>query len=217
MMRLGLSVALALSIGVLSITLSAGKASAAGSYDFAVGGGQSALGGFAFSVHCQVSGLADCTQTSSTPPSGHVVKKYTDPSTGKQDTIQGDATCLAVVGNTAWITWLVTSSKDSLYPEGSYFTFSAQDNGPPVNGNSPDLIGIDEPSPGIGLPPGGPNDCLVQGAPGTFTQGGVLSGNIVVNGGVSVPGTALSGDWWYTDAAGNLYILDDSGKWVLVQ
>ncbi|MGI8826759.1 MAG: hypothetical protein ACR2JC_14125 [Chloroflexota bacterium] len=82
-----------------------------GTYHLAAGRGESAFGGFAFSVHCRTTGPAICTKSGATGsngiPYGDVAKGYADPSTGKTDIVSGEPTCLAVAPPNAWITWRV--------------------------------------------------------------------------------------------------------------
>jgi hypothetical protein len=184
-------------------------------YDFAVGGGKYFLSGyeFAFSVHCNTSSATDlaCATGGSTQtvPSGHIVKKYADAvATNKEDVVKGDPTCLDVQYPDAWIGWTVTSSDDPQYPVGTTLTFGVEDNNSQGHNGLPDLVTQDTAT--------SPVSCLT-GALDVFSASAVTSGDVVVHGGALSPSVALIGDWWQVDSSGNLYTLDNTGNWVLVQ
>lgn len=144
-----------------------------GAYDFATGAGtlpESTQ--FGVSAHCQVAGPAECDQTTTTAPSGHAFIDFAL-STGGTEPTGGPITCLRVVNNIAVFTYRNTAGTDV----GPYFTWSIEDNGPPVDGQPVDTVGR------IWVT-ADPNFCnefpATQGRP-------IESGNIVVNQGTLTP------------------------------
>jgi len=102
--------------------------------------------------------------------SGKVGGFFWDTDFGGSQYVVGEVDCLTIQGNSADVGFIVTAS--NVYTAGTQADFGVTDNGPPVNGQSPDLI-----SDVFGNKPVNPTDCSEHDGPYAID-----SGSIVVSG-----------------------------------
>jgi hypothetical protein len=97
---------------------------------------------------------------------------------------RGQVTCVNVDGNTASVGGIIKKSSLPLVHPGEHFVIYFVDNGPPVNGVSPDLTSRPDLNPEANdppletLPPDFPNSCPSPVSPFGYTP--VKSGDVIV-------------------------------------
>jgi hypothetical protein len=198
---------------------------------FSVGGGSSTCAikpctasylHFAFSAHCANPTASfigiECTEVGTTDqPSGHAVFRFNPflfTTSTSDDMLSGHVTCLSIVpftkppmvvpdGGIASIT--IQVDKANFAFGAPYATFGATDND--TTDTSLDVESISPPQPATSS-----TDCLTR----QVNQQPVTQGQIENTLQSPLLGADLSGDWYQTDAAGNLYTLDN-GTWTLLQ